>query len=483
MLFNSLEFALFFPLVTLLYFVLPHGFRWALLLAASCVFYMAYVPAYILILFTLILVDYFAGICISQNSGARRKGYLLLSVLANLSMLFFFKYYNFFGFNFTQLAQALHWNYSVQTLSIILPMGLSFHVFQSMSYTIEVYLGKQRVERHLGIYALYVMFYPQLMAGPIERPQNLLHQFYETHFFHRERVFSGLRLMAAGLFKKMIIADRLAVVVNEVYAAPAQYSGFYVLLATYFFSFQILCDFSGYTDIARGAARVMGFSLMENFDRPYNARTISEFWRRWHISLSTWFRDYLYIPLGGNRGSHARTYFNLLLVFTLSGLWHGANWTFLLWGVIHGAFLVFSLTTLELRKKCFAWLPWKKDSLLHSLISVFFIFHLVTLAWIFFRAASVQDAWLMLQKIFSGFDGNWWIVPSQVWRVDLGISLFLILGLWLIHLCFAKKSVYEWLDASAPPLRWVVYGIFGVIAITTFITNAPAPQMFIYFPF
>ncbi|OFY92284.1 MAG: alginate O-acetyltransferase, partial [Bacteroidetes bacterium RIFOXYB2_FULL_35_7] len=340
MLFNSLQFAFFFPLVTLLYFALPHKLRWALLLGASCIFYMAFIPSYILILVATIIVDYIAGIYIEKEKGPKRRLYLIISIITNIGFLAFFKYFNFLNSNVAAIAHFLDWNYSIEALSIILPVGLSFHTFQAMSYTIEVYRGTQKAEYHFGIYALYVMFYPQLVAGPIERPQNLIHQFYEKHTFDYQRVTDGLKLMLWGFFKKMVIADRLSLYVNQVYNNPDQYSGFPVLLATYLFAFQIFCDFSGYSDIAIGSAKIMGFKLMDNFNTPYFAKTIKEFWKRWHISLSTWFRDYLYISLGGNRVIKWKMQFNLFIVFMISGLWHGANWTFVLWGSLHGFYII-----------------------------------------------------------------------------------------------------------------------------------------------
>jgi alginate O-acetyltransferase complex protein AlgI len=287
MLFNSLQFYFFFPIVTLTYFLIPHRFRWAWLLLSSCYFYMVFIPAYILILCFTIIVDYISGLLIEKTEGKRRKFFLLVSLVANVGALFFFKYINSLSAHLGALASWLHWNYPIQVLNIILPIGLSFHTFQSMAYTIEVYRGNQKAERHFGILALYVLFYPQLVAGPIERPQNMLHQFHEEHSFDYARVTSGLRLMLWGFFKKMVIADRLAYLANPVFNHPRDYPGPMLLLATLAFTYQIYCDFSGYTDIAIGAARVMGFTFMKNFDCPYCARSMSEFWRRWHISLST----------------------------------------------------------------------------------------------------------------------------------------------------------------------------------------------------
>jgi alginate O-acetyltransferase complex protein AlgI len=361
MLFNTLSFLLFFPLTTAAYFALPHRSRWAFLLACSTLFYSGWIIVasehapwawlYLLVLAFVILVDYLAGLAIDATRGTTRKLFLIASLLANIGILGIFKYFTFLNANFHSLGQFLHFNFPVRHLGLLLPIGLSFHTFQSMSYTIEVYLGRQRAEKHLGIYALYVMFYPQLVAGPIERPQNLLHQLREYHEFDADRIFSGLRLMLWGYFKKVVIADRLGAIVDPIYHNPRAWGGAYLWLATCFFAFQIYCDFAGYCDIAIGAARVLGVKLMDNFDRPYAARSIADFWRRWHISLSTWFRDYLYIPLGGNRVPLPRWCVNVMIVFVISGLWHGASWTFVIWGALHGFYLIIERAAAVLRQR------------------------------------------------------------------------------------------------------------------------------------
>ena len=386
MLFNSLDFLLFFPIVTALFFLVPHRYRWMLLLAASCWFYMFFRPIYILILAFTIVVDYFAGRLIEGAQGLPRKAWLIASLLANIGVLAFFKYWNFLGGNFNALASALHWNYQISLLEILLPIGLSFHTFQAMSYTIEVYRGKQAAERHFGIYALYVMFYPQLVAGPIERPQNLLHQFHEEKHFDADRVFSGLGRMVWGFFKKVVIADRLAIIVNQVYNHLDDYpdhSGMAYVWATLFFAVQIYCDFSGYSDIAIGSARVMGFKLMENFDRPYFAQSVAEFWRRWHISLSTWFKDYVYVPLGGSRVVTRKLCRNILVVFLISGLWHGAKWNFLIWGALHGSYLMISVLTRSLRERMVERLCLDQLPRVLAISRMAVTFGLVAFAWVF----------------------------------------------------------------------------------------------------
>ncbi|MFT3980262.1 MAG: MBOAT family O-acyltransferase [Ferruginibacter sp.] len=401
MLFNSLQFCIFFIVVTILYFLLKHPYRWLLLLIASCYFYMVFVPVYILILGFTIVIDYYAGIYIERSQGKQRKTFLTMSLVANIGVLAVFKYYNFINDNITALMHGLDWKNPIPYLSILLPVGLSFHTFQAMSYTIEVYRGNQKAEKHFGIYSLYVMFYPQLVAGPIERPQNMLHQFYEKHSVDYGRIADGLKLMLWGFFKKLVIADRLALYVNAVYGNPEQHSGISLLVATVFFSFQIYCDFSAYSDIAIGSARVMGFKLMTNFNRPYFSRSIAEFWKRWHISLSTWFKDYLYISMGGNRVSVPRWYFNLFFVFLVSGLWHGANWTFIIWGALNGLYLVAALVTQPYSRKIADAVGIHRFKILNNAIQIFFTFCLASFAWIFFRANTVNDAFMIVRKIFT----------------------------------------------------------------------------------
>ncbi len=370
---------------------------------------MSFVPVFILILAFTITVDYFAGIYIEGAEGKRRKQLLIASVIANVGVLFIFKYFNFANQNIAELAHFLDWNYTLQGLSLILPIGLSFHTFQSLSYTIEVYRGRQKAERNFGIFALYVMFYPQLVAGPIERPQNLLHQFYMKHELDWQRIAGGLELMLYGFFKKLFIADNLAPFVNQVYDHPDGYNAMSFSIATVFFAFQIYCDFSGYSDIAIGAARVMGIRLMQNFRQPYFSQSVGEFWRRWHISLSTWFKDYVYIPLGGSRVNlvlHAR---NILITFLLSGVWHGANWTFAVWGLLNGLYLGGEVLGRKLIERAAPHLRLRQEHIvvarLLGVIKIFLTFSLISLAWIFFRAKNVSVAWHMVSEIFYGW-GN-----------------------------------------------------------------------------
>ncbi len=420
MLFNSLEFIVFFPLVTILYFLFPHRFRWAHLLMASCIFYAAFIPQYLLILFFLIAIDYSAGLLIEKQQ--YKKLWLIISIIANISLLGSFKYYDFFISNINQLTGA-----HFILLKWVLPIGLSFHTFQSMSYTIEVYRGRQVAIRHAGYYALYVMFYPQLVAGPIERPQNLLPQFFIQQRFSSQKLYEGLRLMAWGFFKKLVIADRIGQFADAVFNHPEQAGSSSVWLAVIFFSIQIYADFSGYSDIAVGAARCMGIDLSINFNRPYQSRNIREFWQRWHISLSSWFRDYVYIPLGGNRKGRFRKDLNLMLTFVLSALWHGAGWTFIAWGFLHGIYTLIY----DGFKKYFTGIP--------NLFAWLITFICTGFAWIFFRASTVSNAMTIISHGFKMNDvplSNLLIIPGvkiEFGNFSLAFSLCMITYMFLVE--------------------------------------------------
>jgi len=447
-----------------------------MLLLASCIFYMAFIPAYILILFVTIVVDYFAGIMIENSADSKKKFYLIVSIVSTCLVLFIFKYFNFFNSSFASIANFFDLRYPIGIFNIILPIGLSFHTFQSLSYVIEVYRGNQKAERHFGIYSLYVMFYPQLVAGPIERPSNLLPQFFEKHSFDYQRVTSGLRLMLWGFFKKIVIADRLAVFVNEVYGNPGSYNSISLIVATLFFSFQIYCDFSGYSDIAIGAARVMGFKLMRNFRTPYYSKSISEFWKRWHISLSTWFRDYLYIPLGGNRVSKFRNYFNIFFIFLVSGLWHGANWTFIVWGALHGFYMVAEKIIRGLKSSMpkFIW----KNLIPSRTIKILMTFFLVNFSWIFFRSESLSDSMIIMRKIFSLDLSGISIFSFNKNQLAIGVCAILVME--IVQLIQEKGLIDNFLYKRPIFVRWVVYYlcIMGILAFGEF-----RAQDFIYFQF
>ena len=480
MLFNSIEFLIFFPVVTILYFLLPHKTRWFLLLESSCLFYMAFVPKYILILGFTIVIDYFAGILIDKMKGNNKRIFLIISILANVGILFVFKYFNFFNENVTRVANLLNWNYPISSLSIILPIGLSFHTFQSMSYIIEVYRGKHQPEKHFGIYALYVMYYPQLVAGPIERPQNMLWQFHTQHKFDSKRTIDGLKLMAWGFFKKLVIADNLALVVNAAYKSPDAISGLSLVLATYFFAFQIYCDFSGYTDIARGASRIMGIELMKNFNLPYFSKSISEFWRRWHISLSSWFTDYVYISLGGNRCAKWKWHRNLMIVFLLSGLWHGAAWTYVIWGGLNGFYLVFALWTKGFREKITHTIKLDRFPSIQNAVKVIITFNLICFSWVFFRATSFTSARFIIKKIFTDFSLNINLGAVGITRYQVVLCLCVIALLLIVQLLQRSKRLSDEIAKKPVVLRWGLYyaGLVLLIIFGVFSTSS-----FIYFQF
>jgi len=481
MLFNSFQFAIFFAVILVAHFALPQRYRWALLLAGSCYFYMVFIPIYLLVLGLSIVIDYVAGIWIEDAPPARRKVLLLVSIVANVGLLAVFKYFNFINDNLAALARVLHWNYSMEALSLILPIGLSFHTFQAMSYTFEVYRGRQRAERHFGIYALYVMFFPQLVAGPIERPQHMLKQFHASQRLDAERWRSGLKIMLWGLFKKVAVADLVAPIVGNVYASPTQFSGPILIVATVFFAIQIYCDFSGYSDIAIGAARLLGYDLMTNFRQPYFARSLSDFWRRWHISLSTWFRDYVYIPLGGNRQSTSRRYFNLLVVFAISGLWHGAAWTFVIWGTLHGCYLVLSQMLSPVREACVRVLGLSRIPGLVAWAETLWVFLLVLIGWVFFRAQSFADAVYVLTHahILRDFRVND-LFELGLPRFEMGLAFVMIVAVLAV----------DWLLIHRPPLvvslwqkrafRWgcLACGFYGIVFFGVF-----DKVQFIYFQF
>jgi len=478
MLFNSLQFAVFFPIVTTLFFLLPHRLRGFMLLLASCYFYMAFIPKYILILIFTILIDYAAGLLISGSHGRARMRWLVMSIVANVGTLAFFKYFNFLNDTLRYISVAFSGTYPIPALDIILPIGLSFHTFQSMSYTIEVYRGHQEVERNLGRFALYVFFYPQLVAGPIERPQNLLAQFRIEHTFDYDQAKLGLQLMAWGLFKKVAVADRIAPVVDTVYRSPETYSGPAILGATYLFAIQIYCDFSGYSDIAIGAAQVMGFRLMRNFHRPYFSQSISEFWRRWHISLSTWFRDYLYLPLGGNRVPQYRRSLNLLTVFILSGLWHGANWTFVIWGGLNGVYLVASILTTGSRQWLVRLLRLDSAPKLHTALRLLITFHLVLLAWVFFRASSIDSAASALYAIGSWRSGLGLPVRTMGGLTPAMMSIMLLAAAEVLQ---SRIGIRQLIATQPPIVRWSTY--LASLLMLLLLGEFSSGQQFIYFQF
>ena len=501
MLFNSLHFLFFFIVVAITYYSLPHKFRWILLLISSCYFYIINIPIYFLILLCIVLVSYSAGIYIEDSQKAKRKLLLVFSLIIAISVLVFFKYYNFINDNISALLHVFGLKNNIPHLSLILPLGLSFYTFISMSYMIEVYRGTQKAERNLGIYATFNMFFPIILAGPIERSKNLLHQFYEEHDFDYKNVTNGLKLIAWGLFQKVVIADRLAIFVDKIYSNPHEYQGFSFILATIFFSFQIFCDFSGYTDMAIGVAQVLGFKLMKNFNRPYFASTIQEFWSRWHISLSSWLRDYLFLPLSyffSDKLSKEKYLFiksdkwiyilSTLITFLICGLWHGAQWTYVIWGGLHGFYLIFAIFTKKRRIKLSKQVGLNKLPRLNSVLQILTTFFLTTFAWIFFKARTFSEAIYVIKYSMIGSINTFQeFLHHKKIRLHLGlryrdifIAIILIILLVMIHIMQNKYRIREWISTKPIYIRWCIYYAFVLIILFFGVFE---DREFIYFQF
>lgn len=401
MLFNSVQFLIFFPVVTLVYFLLPQKVKWVWLLVASYYFYMSWNPQYALLIAGSTAVTWASALALEKlgrEEKGKRRWVFWLCMGFNLGILFFFKYYLFAAENIEALGRLIGLTISAPKFDVLLPVGISFYTFQALGYVIDVYRGELKAERNLFRYALFISFFPQLVAGPIERSRNLIHQLREEHRFDPKGARDGLLLMGWGFFEKLVIADRAALVVTRVYEGYTQFTGVEILLATALFAFQIYCDFGGYSHIAIGAAKVMGFDLMQNFDHPYSAGTVSEFWRRWHISLTTWFRDYVYFPLGGSRCAKWKHYRNLLVTFAISGLWHGADWTFVIWGGLNGLYQVVGKMTQPWRERLWGGLKWREDGVLRRWWKRLWTFVAVDFAWFFFRADNLSHAMGLLRQ-------------------------------------------------------------------------------------
>ena len=480
MLFNSLEFILFFPIVVAAYFILRPKYRWILLLLASYYFYMCWDYRYIVLIMFSTVVDYFSGIIIHKTDKKKVKTtFLLASLGTNLGLLFFFKYFNFFGESLTYVFDKANIFVDIPVYDYLLPVGISFYTFQTLSYTIDIYKGKQKPEYHFGRFALFVSFFPQLVAGPIERSVNLLPQFRQDFKFEYARVRYGILLMTWGFFKKVVIADRLAEYVNLVYNNPGEFEGLQNIIATLFFSFQIYCDFSGYSDIAIGAAMIMGYRLMTNFRRPYFAASIREFWARWHISLSTWFRDYVYIPLGGNRVVKWRWYYNLFITFLVSGLWHGAEWTFVIWGALHGFYLIFAIVSEKWRVKLNSLIGLTKSPGLYKFTQILVTFALVYFSWIFFRANNTADAFQIIGKTFSfsgGSNLNLFTFNIDFYIAFISIAILLVIELFEEYAQLSQRAM-QFVPRAA---KWA---ILVVVIFVIFVLGVWDEADFLYFQF
>ncbi|MEG3029560.1 MAG: MBOAT family O-acyltransferase [Oscillospiraceae bacterium] len=459
------------------------------LLVASYYFYMCWRPEYALLILFSTVTTYLASIAIDKVQGkGQKKLMLLLSLLLNLSVLFLFKYYNFFTANISALLMNFGMTVSPPSFDLLLPVGISFYTFQALGYSIDVYRGDVKREKNFITYALFVSFFPQLVAGPIERSKNLLPQFYDHKSFEYTRVKNGLVQMGWGFFKKMVIADGVSQIVNIVYNSPQRFSGVQLVIATVFFAFQIYCDFSGYSDIAIGAANVLGFDLMRNFAHPYFAKNPTEFWRRWHISLSSWFMDYLYIPLGGSKKGYARTLLNLFITFLVSGLWHGAQWTFVIWGALNGIYVIFTRVLTPLIKAFQTKAHIKSDGILANIFGVVTTFLLVDFSWIFFRANTVADAQYVITNLFKGLLTtlqnpvflNTQLIQIGFFSKNGDAMILCIIFMLLCELYERNSQLVDKVQHLHPIFRWIFY--YGIILLILFYGNF-GKSPFVYFDF
>ncbi|MBR0315952.1 MAG: MBOAT family protein [Synergistaceae bacterium] len=474
MLFNSWQYGIFLPVVFGIYWLLPHRLRWILLFVASYYFYMSWNAKYVVLILFTTIVSYLAAILIEYRKNVTctpPKITLILTLTACLGILFVFKYFNFFSESFVNFAKIFSIQLHPVTLKLLLPVGISFYTFQTLSYVIDVYKGNVKAEKHFGIYATFISFFPQLVAGPIERTNNLLPQIKAKHEFNYEQATYGLKLMAWGFFKKLVIADNLAIYSDKVFNNVYDFKGFALILAAFFFTIQIYCDFSGYSDIARGTAKLFGIELMENFKCPYFSSSIREFWSRWHISLSTWFRDYVYIPLGGNRVGKFRHYFNLMITFMISGLWHGANWTFVIWGGLHGLAQIFENVFTRKPKN---YQPHGLERVLKVLIT----FTFCMFAWVFFRAQNLNEAIYVFGNMFRGFSVHLGIGIGLMGLCRV-IMYVLILILW-DYFSLERDVIIRVSSLKKPFLRYVFY--FGLVTLLIML-RAINNTEFVYFQF
>ncbi len=485
MLFNSLDFAVFFPVFFVLYWLVAKRItlRNVLILASSYLFYGWWDWRFLFLIIASSFVDFFIGKKLYETEKKKtRKTLLLISLVFNLGLLFYFKYTNFFIDSFIESFRFFGGSIDSFTLKIVLPVGISFYTFQTLSYTIDVYRKQLKPTKDWLAFFSFVAFFPQLVAGPIERASHLLPQFYKTYKFDYQKMRSGFLLIAFGLFKKMVIADRLSILVNQVYNNPSDYSGSSLLVATVFFAFQIYCDFSGYSDIAIGIARSLGFDLMKNFDSPYFSKSITEFWRRWHISLSTWFRDYVYIPLGGSRDGKYKTYLNLFLVFVVSGLWHGAAITFVIWGFIHGIIIVLEKATKKIKQQFYKNIKIEPKNLLESILFGFITFVTVDFAWIFFRANSFTDAKYIISHLFD-FSKSISLYKLGLTKNEFLIAIMSIVLLLLFDFIHKKYNSIAILNKIPFYFRSVIYVIIIFTIVIFGIYGDDNVSEFIYFQF
>ena len=493
MLFNSLQFAIFFPVAALIYFVIPKKLRCLWLLLASYVFYMSASPKYVVFLLFSTLVTFAGGLLVERAEPKKKKLYMWLTFLCSLGVLGLLKYFDFLLGNVNMVLGIAGIGAVSKPFSIGLPVGISFYTFQSLGYMVDVYRGDAKAERNILNYALFVSFFPVILSGPIERSGNLLRQIRELPekaLWNYERVAGGLTLLLFGLFQKMVIADRIAILANQVFDNYHMYGTFGLTVGAIAYTIQIYCDFASYSMMAFGVAKVLDFGIIENFQTPYFSRSMREFWRRWHISLSTWFRDYLYIPLGGSRCSKGRRYFNLMVTFLASGLWHGASWSFVAWGSLHGLYQVIGYELRGVKNQLNEKLHTKTDCLSYKLGQVLLTFSLTAFAWIFFRANSLSDAFGYIRRMVTKPD-LWNLFNGELYnlgldRVEMNVLFVGLLVLLLVDLVryLKKQQLDTFLAGQNLWFRWgVLLGLIAAVAIFGIYGPGYDAQQFIYFQF
>jgi len=492
MLFNTYDYFIFLPLTVIIFYLTNLKHRWLVLLSASYIFYSFWNLSYLVLILLSTIVDYTSAIKIySQSNNTKKKAWLLLSIITNLSILFFFKYLVFFVQNISLIFSNSSILKPLLGMDLILPLGISFYTFQTMAYTIEVYRGRFKPERHFGKFALYVAFFPQLVSGPIERPKNLLIQIQDNPKTHSNNFLFGIKRIIWGLFKKIVIADKLAMIVDPVYFDYSSFDGLQILIATYMFSLQIYFDFSAYCDIAIGSAKIFGFDLSENFNLPYFSKSIKQFWHRWHITLSQWFRDYLYIPLGGTSEKKIYWIRNIIITFIISGLWHGAKWNFIIWGLIHCIYYLFGVLTKDHRNKFYRSI--RINNHIKNIIRKFITFNLISFAWIFFRSLDLTSAIGIIRKIGGDLIYNYQKIIDNISMESITFSFqtvsetetIIFIGLMIIFMIIEKskegqKFIYS---SNTNHIGIKELLIFDYLLIAILLFGNMGSEEFIYFNF
>ncbi len=498
--FNSIHFLIFFPIVLLGFYIVPKKTRYIWLLLASYYFYMCWNALYVVLIIFSTVITYLCAIILEQLSlydgenprKTAKRATLAAAIIANLAVLFVFKYSNFAIDTINRISRLFNASFTIDRFDVLLPVGISFYTFQALGYLIDVYRRDVPAEHNFFKYALFVSFFPQLVAGPIERSKNLMGQLNDIDKvkFNYERTVRGFMVMMWGFFLKVVIADRAAAVVNEVFTNYYSYGGVELISGAVFFAVQIYCDFASYSTIAKGSAGILGVNLMDNFDTPYFSSSIKEFWRRWHISLSTWFRDYLYIPLGGNRRGKFRKYLNLLTVFLVSGLWHGANWTYIVWGLLHGIYQIIGEITAPFKEKTLNKLKVKTDAGSYKFIKIAITFILTDFAWIFFRSDTLGMAFDYISRIFMCFD-PWALTTGFLYNIgletqEMNILLIALIALTIVDLLKYKKNI-RFENIADNQNSWARGAVIFVLIVAVVIFGSYGysfkPQDFIYFQF